>query len=88
MSNNSTNVEVFEEFYLFDCPHCGIQIVVIKNELNCKIFRCGQFKSNGEPIPPHASKIMCDKFKTDDLINGCGKPFIFKYTHVDTCEYI
>jgi hypothetical protein len=84
----STKVEVFDDLYLFNCPHCGIQIVVMKKELNCKIFRCGQLKSNGNPIAPHAPKIVCDGLKTNNLIDGCGKPFIFKDTHVEICGYI
>lgn len=89
MSSNIQNkVEVFKEFYLFTCPHCAIQIVVMKNELNCKIFRCGQFKSSGDPVPPHAPKTICDKLKAEDLINGCGKPFIFNGTCVEICGYI
>lgn len=81
-------VQIFDDFYLFNCPHCNIEIVVIKNELNCRIFRCGEYLKNGEPIPPHAPKIMCDKLKADNLINGCGKPFIFKENVVETCDYI
>jgi hypothetical protein len=76
------------DFYLFSCPHCDILITVMKKELNCKIFRCGQIISNGQPIPPHASKIICDNLKATNMINGCGKPFILKNTHVEICGYI
>ena len=55
------------------CPHCGDFISII--ELNCKIFRHGVFKSNGEQIPPHSAKEQCDYFINNDLIYGCGKPF-------------
>lgn len=43
--------------------------------MNCKIFRHGVFKKNMKQIPPHASKLQCDKWAKDDKIYGCGKPF-------------
>lgn len=72
------------------CPHCSIMIEVL--ELNCKIFRCGIYKSTGEQINPHLSKIECDNLVKNDEIYGCGKPFqIVDNTPpfiVKKCDYI
>lgn len=92
MNSTVTKEEVtdFGDFYLFKCPHhnCGVAIGVKKNEINCKIFICGHLISNGEPIPPHSSKSECDRLRTHKLIyGGCGKPFIFKDTYVETRDY-
>jgi hypothetical protein len=57
------------------CPHCQGMIIVLPNELNCRIFRHGVYISNGEPIPPHASKEECDRLVSENMIHGCGKPF-------------
>lgn len=89
--NNDINkepVEQFDDFYLFKCPYCKSSIVVMKNELNCKIFRCGVLKKNNEPINPHAPKVECDRLKELDLIDGCGRPFIFRGDYVEKCDYI
>lgn len=59
-------------FVIFCCPHCD-QMIEVKN-VNCAIFRCGMFKT-GNQIPPHESKILCDRYVEEDLIYGCGKPF-------------
>lgn len=80
-------IETYDDFYLFPCPHCGIVVMVFKNEKNCGIFRCAIHKNN-EIINPHASKEECEKLKANDLIYGCGKPFIIKNLYVETCDYI
>jgi len=85
---NKSYVEVFDDFYKFLCPHCGVSIVVLKREVNCRIFRCGQFKHNGQQIPPHSSKKICDHFRETNQIYGCAKPFIFKGNYVEPCDYI
>jgi len=61
---------------LVQCPHCQQWIDIV--ELNCRIFRCGIFISNGQQIPPHASKEECDRIQGE--IYGCGRPF-----RVDPC---
>jgi hypothetical protein len=69
------------------CPHCNIPIII--DELNCKIFRHGVFKNTNQQINPHASKIECDDYITNDLIYGCGKPFkIIDNNNVEICDYI
>jgi hypothetical protein len=69
------------------CPHCKEPIII--DQLNCRIFRHGMFKYNFEQIPPHSSKPDCDRFVTDNLIFGCGKPFkIEPDGQVVICDYI
>ena len=72
------------------CPHCHQFIEVL--ELNCKIFRCGIYKTNLQQMDPHMSKTDCERLKENDLIYGCGKPFrvdIQNREYVSTiCDYI
>jgi hypothetical protein len=74
------------------CPHCIIPILIMKNEINCAIFRHGVLKKSKKQINPHASKEYCDSLIKNDLIYGCGKPFKLindngVYSPV-ICEYI
>ena len=59
--------------FLIKCPWCNIDIEVV--EMNCKIFRCGIYKSNNKQVPPHSKKVLCDKIVIEGLIWGCAKPF-------------
>jgi hypothetical protein len=68
------------------CPHCGQMIEIV--EENCKIFRCGIYKSNYKQIDPHAPKIICDNLVRDNLIFGCGKPFMLVDKKAVCCSYI
>jgi len=81
-----------DNFYVFECPHCQQSIQVQKNQLNCKIFRCGILKNNFKQIGPHTKKAECDRLKENDLIFGCGKPFKFVTTNgtnsIEVCGYI
>jgi hypothetical protein len=78
-----------EDYYFVLCPHCSCYIEVLKNSINCKIFRHGCYKTNTQlQIPPHSSKEVCDKLFADGLINGCGKPFKFDGKNVEICDYI
>ena len=56
------------------CPTCNEYIELEK--LNCRIFRHGIFKVNGKQINPHAPKNECDFYINQQLIYGCGRPFI------------
>jgi hypothetical protein len=75
---------------ILKCPHCDEYIIIEK--LNCGIFRHGQFITNGQQIEPHAPKNMCDYYKSNNLIYGCGKPFRILLREnnfvVEICEYI
>ena len=71
-------------------PECGIHIEIL--ELNCRIFRCGVLKTNGQQIPPHATETECVAYQTQGLIYGCGNPFRVE-GHLGTyasviCDYI
>ena len=81
-------VEQVDGFYIFQCPHCEQTICVHRDEVNCKIFRCGSYKANGQPIHPHTPKPECDRLKAENLIYGCGKPFIFDHVEALVCGYV
>ena len=68
------------------CPHCGQMIEIV--EENCKIFRCGVYKNNYKQIDPHAPKIICDNLVRDNLIFGCGRPFMLVDKKAILCSYI
>jgi hypothetical protein len=73
------------------CPHCGEAVLI--SQINCQIFRHGAYKANNEQIPPHTSKVECDRLAEGGLIYGCGKPFrVVKNEQneniVVKCEYI
>jgi len=75
-----------------ECPHCSGMIHVLKNEINCGIFRHAYFKSSMAQIPPHTSKEDCKNYLKNDIIYGCGKPFRLSVNydkiHIEVCEYI
>lgn len=84
----SNTVLLDNNIYRFKCPHCNINIEVLKNQVNCKIFRCGIYKSTGKPIPPHTKKPECDRLVNQNLIYGCSKPFTMDGKNVNICDYI
>ena len=57
-----------EKIKLVLCPHCNVSID--PTQLNCKIYRCGVYKLNNEPINPHLEKVKCDELVLNNLING------------------
>lgn len=75
-------------YYQFNCPHCGGGIRVQENEICCQIFRHAQYKNNGQQIPPHSSKVECDRLIQENLVHGCAKPFRFTGTTIEICDYI
>ena len=94
---NMINKVIFSQTdncYVFNCPHCDNLIQVEKNQVNCKIFRHGQYKNNGEQLPPHSPKQLCDELSASGAIHGCGKPFKLIpdeqgiITTVEICDYI
>ena len=77
------------EFHSLTCPHCSGTIIVYPNELNCRIFRHGVYRATNEPIPPHTSKDECDRLVLENLIHGCGKPFMVNNEiQAVACDYI
>ena len=77
---------------IVNCPHCEIPIQIMSNEINCAIFRHGAFKNNGKQMHPHTSKDLCDKYASEGLIYGCGKPFKLSVCNHNiiaaVCDYI
>jgi len=55
------------------CPHCEQMIEIVA--VNCAIFRCGEYKVNGQQLPPHLPKEECERLFNMGQIWGCGKPF-------------
>jgi hypothetical protein len=80
---------VSEEFIVI-CPNCKDYVII--KEINCKIFRHAILKESGEQINPHSSKEECDFFINNNLIYGCGSPFILVLKnntyYAEKCEYI
>ena len=81
-----------ENYVTLTCPHCELQIVIYKNEINCAIFRHGVMKGTGMQIAPHSSKAKCDDLIAKNLIYGCGKPFkvvqLNNEYKAEICDYI
>ena len=78
------------DYIVYHCPYedCRLMCVVYKNELNCRIFRCGYNKTNNQQIPQHLPKIECDKLRNDPNIIGCTRPYKFELDAPTICDYI
>jgi hypothetical protein len=78
--------------YLITCPHCGHSIQIPRDGINCQIFRHGVYRADpNTQIPPHSSREECDRLVAENLIYGCGRPFIFRggaATEAEICDYI
>ena len=76
--------------YYLECPHddCKSLIIVEEKDINCKIFRHGVYKKDLKGIPPHTKMEECIRLKKEDLIYGCGRPFLFDGKKVEICDYI
>lgn len=70
--NVNSNSDITKDIVV-RCPHCLDSVLIEK--LNCRIFRHGTLKNNGEQINPHETKDVCDYFVANNMIYGCGKPF-------------
>ena len=81
-----------DEYIIITCPHCGGIIQILKREFNCKIFRHGAFKNNGQQIHPHLPKKQCDILIENNLIFGCGKPYKIVEKNekwiAEKCDYV
>ena len=79
------------DFYELECPHCKGILIVMKNEINCCIFRHGIYKHDNTQLPPHSSKEVCDEFVKQGNY-GCGKPFKLSIENgdvkIEICDYI
>ena len=56
--------------------------------INCGIGRCGVYKQNGEPIPPHLEREKCLELVRERLIYGCGQPFVIVNNVAEKCDWI
>lgn len=90
MTEKTSNILEKNVNIVVNCPHCNNPVLI--EQLNCKIFRHGIFKSNNIQINPHSSKQDCDYYINNDLIYGCGRPFriVENNNEIETeiCEYI
>lgn len=68
------------------CPYCNATIEI--ESVNCAIFRCGIYKENGQPIPPHLTKYDSNKLVKEDKIWGCGNPFQLHNGKLIKCGWI
>jgi len=72
------------------CPNCNMLVHI--EEINCAIFRHGIYKSTGEQLYPHLSKVKCEQLVKENLIWGCGKPFKLIVDNIEPvlikCDYI
>ena len=59
---------------IITCPHCNAYIEI--EQINCAIFRHACYKNNMQQINPHLSKSECERLINENLIYGCGKPFM------------
>jgi len=87
---NNNEIIVDNDRYIFKCPHCNDTIIVNVNEVNCKIFRHGIYKTSYEQINQHLNKEECDRLYIGEEIYGCGKPFMLDINNmkVNICDYI
>lgn len=77
-----------ELYFLVPCPHCQELIQIYKKELNCKIFRHGVFKTNGQNINPHMSEVNCKNLIEKNLIYGCAGPFKIRFIDIEMTQII
>lgn len=65
---------------IVNCPHCNDIVFILKNEINCNVFRHGVIKTTMKQIDPHSPKDLCDAMFNNEEIYGCGKPFKLELT--------
>ena len=67
------NIE--DQMWVFECPHCHVLVQVANNETNCRIFRHAVHRTTHDPIDPHTSADECQRLLAHDLVMGCAGPF-------------
>jgi hypothetical protein len=55
------------------CPHCSEPVII--EQLNCGIFRHGQYKHLDRQVSPHMPKDKCLKLLEEKKVDGCMGPF-------------
>ena len=85
-------VTLNEDFYFFQCPNCESDIIVGKNELNCRIFRHGVYKNTYKQVDPHLAYEKCKELLENNKVIGCCKPFKIvskdNKLFAEVCDYI
>lgn len=78
----SNPIELVDNHYTFWCPWCDGGVQVDQTQINCKIFRHGAFKNNGQQIGQHLPHNEAQNLVKDQQINACGHQFWFDGTQV------
>ena len=83
-------IQIVDNALIFECPHCLGTIQVMKNEVNCRIFRHAVYKNTYQPVNPHLPKTECDQLVAENKVIGCCKPFRIntRELSVEKCDYI
>ena len=71
---------------IVNCPNCN-QLIIIE-QFNCAIFRCGIYRENYQQIPPHLGQKECEDLVKRCLIYGCASPFRIVNGIAERCDYI
>jgi hypothetical protein len=76
---------------IIQCPHCNMWVII--EQLNCGIFRHGQYISNWNFVEPHMPKAQCERLLQENKVFGCMKPFRIIKTkddewNAEICDYI
>jgi DNA-directed RNA polymerase subunit RPC12/RpoP len=77
-----------DDYIIIDCPHCKDQVLIMRSEINCAIFRHGVLKDTFQQINPHAAEEECSHLFNNNMIMGCGKPFKIVNDKAIECDYI
>ena len=77
---------------ILTCPHCQDFILILEEDLGCRVFRHATYKSDttsNQNVNPHASERELEFLLANNLIYGCGKPFLVNAQGVaEICAYI
>jgi len=66
MSNDTVSWITDGSYYLFTCPHCGAPVQVEGSQVNCRIFRHGQYK-NTYMVRVGRTEVVRASIKLDDI---------------------
>ena len=85
------------DLLIFKCPHCNEDIEVLRNEINCHIFRHGIFKADYQQMNPHEiNDILLVLLKIDHLCKNhnynwsdlAKRGSISNLSHLDTNQIL
>ena len=79
-----------QNYYVGQCPHCELNILIYEGETNCCIFRHAIFKDTNQQINPHTPKEICETLIKEEKVYGCAKPFRLNLQElkIEICDYI